>query len=55
MRAVIVEDEPLMIDAFVRMGRDIEDLSIVGKFLTAEDAVKFSQTNSYEAAFLDIR
>ncbi|MST82365.1 response regulator [Bilifractor porci] len=55
MRAVIVEDEQLMIDAFVRMGREIEDLSIVGKFLTAEDAVKFSQTNSYEAAFLDIR
>ena len=55
MRAIIVEDEPLMIDVFMRMGRGIEDLHVVGKFMTAEEAVEFSGTNSYEAAFLDIK
>lgn len=54
MRAIIVEDEQLMIDAFMRLSKNIEDLTVVEKFMTAEEAVEYSETNSYEVAFLDI-
>ena len=54
MRAIIVEDEQLMIDAFMRQSKNIDDLSIEKTFMTAEDAITYSETNSYEIAFLDI-
>lgn len=54
MRAIIVEDEQLMIDAFMRMSKNIEDLTVAKEFMTAEEAIEYSETNSYEVAFLDI-
>ena len=54
MKAIIVDDEFLMIRKFVRLTGDIEDLTIVGEFDNGEDAVKFVSENSVQAAFLDI-
>ena len=54
MRAIIVEDEPLMIEAFLRMSKGVEDLNIVGTFESAEEAINFSEKNPFEIAFLDI-
>lgn len=54
MRAIIVEDEQLMINAFMRISKNIDDLIVQGKFMTAEEAIEYSETNSFEIAFLDI-
>lgn len=54
MRAIIVEDEAFMMTAFERMSANIEDLQIVGRFDSAEDAVAFSGSVEFEIAFLDI-
>lgn len=54
MRAIVVEDESLMIRKFVRLASDIEDLHIVGTFENSIDAVLYAQKNPVEVAFLDI-
>ena len=54
MRAIIVDDEQLMIRKFVRLTAGIRDLNIVGMFETSEDAVSYVRDNPVEAAFLDI-
>lgn len=54
MRAIIVEDEPLMIEAFLRLSKEIDDLKVVRTFESAEEAIEFSKNQSFEIAFLDI-
>lgn len=54
MRAIILDDEPLMVEAFVRLSKKIEDLTIIGEFEDSEDAINFAKNNSFEIAFLDI-
>lgn len=54
MRAIIVDDEPLMIQKFVRLSSDINDLTVVGKFEDAASALSFVKENPVEIAFLDI-
>ena len=54
MRAIIVDDEPLMARKFVRLAEDIPDLNVVGRFTDAEDAIAFAHDNEIEAAFLDV-
>lgn len=54
MRAIILDDEALMLEAFVRLSKKIEDLNIIGEFEDSEDAINFAKTNSFEIAFLDI-
>ena len=54
MKAIIVDDEPLMIQKFVRMTEDISDLQLIGQFETAEVALSFMQNNSVDVAFLDV-
>lgn len=54
MRAIIVDDEPLMVHKFVRLASNIADLCIVGQFTDAHDALAFVQTHEVEAAFLDV-
>ena len=54
MRAILVEDEPLMIEAFLRMSKDVKDLNVVGTFETAEDAIDFAEDHEFEIAILDI-
>ena len=54
MRAIIVDDEPLMMQKFVRMTANIEDLNIVGRFDNGGEALAYVRKNPAEAAFLDI-
>ena len=54
MKAIIVDDEPLMIHKFIRLTADIEDLCVIGKFDNGEEALAFAENNQIEAAFLDI-
>ena len=54
MRAIIVDDEPLMLKRFARLSADIEGLSIVGQFESANEALSFAKDNAFEAAFLDV-
>ena len=54
MRAIIVDDEPLMLKRFARLSADIADLNIVGQFESAQRAVAFAKEHPFEAAFLDV-
>lgn len=54
MRAIVVEDEALMIKKFVRLSSDITDLNIVATFENSVDAVLYAQKNPVEVAFIDI-
>jgi len=54
VRAIIVDDEPLMIKKFVRLSEGIADLHIVGKFESASAALAYARTSPVEVAFLDV-
>jgi len=54
MRAIIVEDEPLMLQKFTRISAEIPDLNIVGQFESAKEALDYAKDNDFEAAFLDV-
>lgn len=54
MRAIIVDDEPIMIRSFMRLSKEIEDLNAVESFEMAEDAIEYVEENPIEIAFLDI-
>lgn len=54
MRAIVVDDEPIMLRKFVRISANIEDLNIVGQFESASRALDFAAKNSFEVAFLDV-
>ncbi|MBO7429921.1 MAG: response regulator [Spirochaetia bacterium] len=54
MRAIVVDDEPMMLKSFMRLSSGIEDLQVLETFESPEDAVEFVKKNSVEIAFLDI-
>ena len=54
MRAIIVDDEPLMLKRFVRLSADIADLNIIGQFESARKALDFAAEHQFETAFLDV-
>lgn len=54
MRAIIVDDEPLMLKRFQRLSQDIADLQITGQFESARKALDFAEKNPFEAVFLDV-
>ena len=54
MRAIIVDDEVLMVRKFIRMTEDIADLNFVGSFTNPEEALLFARDNQIDVAFLDI-
>lgn len=54
MRAIVVDDEPMMLKSFMRLSSGIEDLQVVRTFEAPEDALEFVKTNSVEIAFLDV-
>ena len=54
MKAIIVDDEPIMIRRFVRLSADIPDLNIVAQFESAGEALEYAKTDPVEAAFLDV-
>ena len=55
MRAIVVDDEMLMIRRFVRLTADFGDLDIIGQFECAEDALGFARDNKIDVAFIDIK
>lgn len=54
MRAVIVDDEQLMLRSFCRYTANIPDFEIVGQFDDSIDAYEFIRGNAPDAVFLDI-
>ena len=54
MRAIIVDDEPLMLRKFSRLSAGIEDLNLVGQFESAEKALAYATENPVEVAFIDV-
>lgn len=54
MRAIIVDDEPIMLKRFVRLSADIPELNLIGEFRSPEQAIEFSAENPVEIAFLDV-
>ena len=54
MRAIIVDDEPIMMQKFARLTADIKDLSLDGMFETPEMAIKHMVLDPADIAFLDI-
>ena len=54
MRAIVVDDEPMMLKSFLRLSSGIEDLQVLSTFEAPEDAIEFVKKNSVEIAFLDI-
>ena len=54
MRAIIVEDESIMIKKFLRLSEGINDLNIVGTFENGENAVNFTKRSTVDVAFLDV-
>lgn len=54
MRAIIVDDEPLMLKRFARLSENLPDLHLVGRFETAREALAYAQKNPVELAFLDV-
>jgi len=54
MRAILVDDEPLMLKRFVRLSANISDVNIVGQFENAVEALAFVRENLVELAFLDV-
>lgn len=54
MRAIVVDDEMLMLKKFMRLSKNIPDLNIVGAFENAKEAYYFTKENPIEIAFLDV-
>ena len=55
MKAIIVDDEPIMLSSFLRLSKGIPDLEIIGKFQNGEDVLRFADDNRIELAFLDVK
>ena len=41
MRAIVVDDEPMMLKSFLRLSSGIEDLQVLSTFEAPEDAIEF--------------
>ncbi len=54
MRAIIVDDEPMMLKRFARVSANISDIQLAGQFETSEQALHFMRKQPIEIAFLDI-
>ena len=55
MRAILVDDEPLMLRSFMRCSAGISELQVVAQFGGAEEALAFAGENPFELALLDIQ
>lgn len=54
MRAIIVEDEPIMLRSFLRNSAGISELNIVAQFQNAENAIAYAKEHTFELALLDV-
>lgn len=55
MRAIIVDDEQIMLRSFMRLSKGISNLNVIAQFENPEEALLFVQENAVELAFLDIK
>lgn len=55
MRAILVDDEPLMLKSFMRFSAGISEIHVIAQFSGAEEAITFAEENSFELALLDIQ
>ena len=55
MKAIIVDDEQLMLKSFLRLSGGIPDLQICGQFCDPGEAYEYVRANPVEIAFLDVR
>lgn len=55
MRAIIVDDEPIMLRSFMRLSEGIPNLDVIAQFESADMAIPYVQENQIELALLDIR
>lgn len=54
MRAIIVDEEPIMTRFFARESEGIPDLNLIGSFNSGPEALEFAAENQIEVAFLDV-
>lgn len=54
MRAIIVDDEPLMLSHFQLLSAGIPDLTVIGQFCCGSEAIDFLGKSEAEIVFLDI-
>ncbi len=54
MRAILVDDEAIMLRSFMRNSEGISELDVVAQFQNAEDALAYAQKNDFELALLDV-
>ena len=55
MKAIVVDDEPIMLRSFARLSGGIADLEIIGQFQRPEEALAFVKSHRVELAFLDVK
>lgn len=55
MRAILVDDEPIMLKSFMRNSAGIPELNVIAQFQNAEDALTFAGESTFELALLDVR
>lgn len=55
MRAIIVDDEPIMIRSFMRLSSSIGYLEVVGQFQSPFEALEYSERENFDLALLDIQ
>lgn len=54
MRAILVDDEPIMLKSFVRNSAGISGLELMAQFQNAEDAIAYAKDHTFELALLDV-
>lgn len=55
MRAILVDDEPLMLRSFMRCSAEIPELDVIAQFENPERALAYARENAFELALLDIQ
>ena len=55
MRAILVDDEAIMLRSFMRNSADIPEINVIAQFQSAEEAIEFARENPFELALLDVR
>lgn len=55
MRAILVDDEPLMLKSFLRYSAGIPEINVIAQFENPESALAFARENQFELALLDIK
>lgn len=54
MRAIVVDDEPVMVRHFERESRNFPELNLKASFTSGKEALEYAEHNSIEVAFLDV-